>query len=316
MNLLKELTQICAPSGNEEKIRNFIIRSVEGYVDELNIDNLGNLIAVKKSTRIGAKKVMLAAHMDEVGLIVTYIDDNGFARFGEIGRINPNSLANSTVIFTNGAAGIVRFEGTSKDKLEYKKMFIDASGVNIGDTASFARNFSETEEHIFSNALDDRVGCYILIELIRQITNPSDDIYFVFTAQEELGLRGATVSAFGIESDIAFAIDVTPAYDFPGADKGAVKLGEGIAVKIKDNSIICHSKVKTMLIDTAIKLNLKYQLEVLTTGGTDAGAIHLTKNGIPSGVLSIPTRYIHSGCEVVCKRDIYDAIAIFKEILK
>jgi len=318
MELLKALTSITAPSGSEEAIRRFISENILNYCDNLTTDTLGNLIALKRGTSSTPKNIMFAAHMDEVGIIITYIDDNNFARFSNLGRISLQGLLNAKVVFTSGTIGIVRSEAKSSEKLTADKMFIDpiVGKINVGDCAVFSSRFDEGGDFVSSKSLDDRVGCYILIRLLREIKSANDNLYFVFTCQEEVGLRGARTSAYGITPDLAIAIDVTPAYDYPCDQKSSIKLGAGPAVKIKDNSVLCHPTVKELLISSADKLGINYQLEVLTRGGTDAGAIHQIKSGVPSGVLSIPTRYIHTMAEVASKQDIENAVNILKTAIK
>ncbi|WHH59496.1 M42 family metallopeptidase [Petroclostridium sp. X23] len=318
MDLLKELTQCYGPSGNEEKIRELLIEKIKDYVDEISVDPLGNLIARKKGN---GKKLMFAAHMDEIGIIVTFIDDNGFLRFSNIGGVSPHYSLFQKVIFENGTIGIIGYEEKIEEmkNLKLEKMFVDIGAsskeeaekmVNIGDAACFTGEFHQNFNKVSSKAMDDRIGCYILIEVIKSIKDNHNDLYFVFTVQEELGLRGAKTSAYSISPDYAIAIDVTGMGDIPGAKPMALKLGKGPAVKVKDSLIITHPFVRNLMVDTAKENEIPYQLEVLERGGTDSGAIHLTKGGIPSGVLSIPTRYIHSPREILDMDDVKNAIAL------
>lgn len=322
MDLLNKLTQCYGPSGNEESIRRLIIEEIKDYADQINTDPLGNLIVRKKGS---GKKLMLAAHMDEIGVIITYIDDNGFLRFSNIGGVSPFYALFQKVKFDNGTIGIIGYEEKIDEmkNLKLEKMFIDIGAatreeaektVNIGDAACFTGEFDSSLNKMSSKAMDDRVGCYILIETIKSIKEHQSDLYFVFTVQEELGLRGAKTSAFSIEPDYAIAVDVTNMGDIPGAKTMALKLGKGPAIKIKDNSIITHQYVRNLMIDTAKENDIPYQMEVLERGGTDSGAIHLTKGGIPSGVLSIPTRYIHSPREMVDVSDVKNAVLLMTAI--
>ncbi|NLY90590.1 MAG: M42 family metallopeptidase, partial [Firmicutes bacterium] len=182
--------------------------------------------------------------------------------------------------------------------------------VGVGEMAAFDHSFVDLGERVVAKALDDRVGCAVLIEALKQVRNPQNDLYCTFTVQEEVGLRGAKTSAFGIEPDLAIALDVTGTGDTPEAPKLAMKLGAGAAIKVKDLSLITHPRVKDLLTELAEKNNIPYQFEVLPFGGTDAGAIHLTKAGIPAGVISIPCRYLHSPSEMVDLNDVEAAVRL------
>ncbi len=323
IEILEKLTQCYGPAGNEEKIRELIITEIKDYVDELEVDALGNLIARKKGH---GKKLMFAAHMDEIGVIITHIDKDGFLRFANIGGINPHYSLYQRVQFCNGTTGVIGYETKIEDMKDLKlnKMFIDIGAktkeeaeklVTIGDAACFVGDFSYKQNRITSKALDDRLGCYILIEFIKSLKNNNNDLYFVFTVQEELGLRGAKTSAFSVSPDYAIAIDVTLTGDTPNCDLMDIKLGKGPAIKVKDSSIITHHFIRKLMIETAKEMNIPYQLEILEKGGTDSGAIHLTKGGIPSGVLSIATRYVHSTCETVDEDDVINAIKLLAGIV-
>lgn len=318
MELLKKLCSTFSPSGSEERITNLIYNEVKDFADEIKRDVLGNLIVRKKGN---GKKIMLAAHTDEIGVAVTFIDDNGFLRFGAVGGINPIYSLYQRVEFANGTIGVISYEENidSVKNINISKMFIDIGAknkseaekmVSIGDFASFKSEFHNNGNRVFSKALDNRAGVYVLIETLKNIKNQENDLYFVFTSQEEVGLRGARVSAFGIDPDIAIAVDVTDTGDTPNCKTMAVKLGGGVAVKVKDNSVICDKEVRESLIKCANDNDIDYQLEVLAFGGTDAGAIHTTKSGIKTGGLSIPVRYIHSTCETADFDDIKSAVKL------
>ena len=316
-NLIKEITSVFGPSGNEEKIREYIKKQVNDYVDQIYEDKLGNLIAVKKGNKNG-KRIMFAAHMDQIALMITHIDEDGFLRFTNVGGVGPDFLPGTPVIFSNGTIGTIGVEKIDKiTDLEMSKLYIDIGAknkkeaqkkVNIGDSAIYAPNFSENNNRIISNYHDDRIGCAVLIESIKNIQKNKNNLYFVFSAQEEVGLRGAKTAAYQIDPDIGIAVDVTATGDTPESQIMDVALGEGTAIKIKDNSTITHPLVKKLLIAECDKNSINYQFEVLEFGGTDAGAIHLTKGGIPSGTISIPTRYIHKPAEMVDLSDVKASI--------
>lgn len=308
MDLLKKLTQEYGPSGREDEIRELIKSECEKYADEIYTDALGNLIVHKKG---GGKKLMFAAHMDEIGAAVTYIEKEGYLRFSAVGGLYNKDLNMRKVRFANGTIGVI---GCDEDNKERKigKMYIDIGAenkeeaeklVSVGEMCTFAGDYSEQGRNVISKALDNRAGCYILIEALKQIKS-ENDIYFVFTVQEEVGLRGARTSAYGIMPDYALAIDVTDTGDTPENIKIATKLGGGACIKVMDRSVLCDSYVRSVLIELAKNNDIPYQLEVMTDGGTDAGAISLTGSGVKTGGISIPTRYIHSPAEMANKNDI------------
>ncbi|WP_077367594.1 M42 family metallopeptidase [Anaerosalibacter sp. Marseille-P3206] len=321
--LLKNLLSIYSPSGNENNVREFIKSEIKDYVDEIEVDALGNLIARKKGN---GKKIMIAAHMDQIGLMVTHIDDKGFLRFTNVGGISPFVSLSQKVVFENGVVGIIGSEPVEDmNKLNLENMYIDIgvfskeeaeAKINIGDICVYKTEYDENENVVSSKCLDDRVGCFVAIETIKKIKDNINDLYFVFTVQEEVGLRGAKTSAYRINPDMGIALDVTGSGDTPKAKTFDVCLGKGTAIKVKDNSILTHPKVKELMKDVARENNIKYQMEVLEFGGTDSGAIHLTREGIPSGVISIPTRYVHSTVEMASKNDILSSIDLLTKILE
>ena len=321
--LLKNLLSIYSPSGNENNVREFIKSEIKDYVDEIEVDALGNLIVRKKGN---GKKIMISAHMDQIGLMVTNIDEKGFLRFTNVGGISPFVSLSQKVVFENGVVGIIDSEPVEDiGKLKLENMYIDIgvfskeeaeSKINIGDVCVYKTEYDENENVVSSKCLDDRVGCFVAIEAIKKIKDNVNDLYFVFTVQEEVGLRGARTSAYRINPDMGIALDVTGSGDTPKAKTFAVGLGNGTAIKVKDNSILTHPKVKELMVDVAKENNIEYQMEVLEFGGTDSGAIHLTREGIPSGVISIPTRYVHSTVEMASKKDIISSIDLLIKILE
>lgn len=321
--LLDKLLNTFGPSGNEEKVSQIIEKEIETYVDEIYRDAMGNLIAFKKGN---GKKIMLSAHMDEIGLIITHIDTKGFLRFSNIGGVSQSLSHGQRVQFKDGTIGFISSEPLEEnEELKLEKMFIDIGvsnkeeaekKVSIGDVVSFCGPLVINNNRGFSKAMDNRISCFILIEIIKRIKRNHHNIYFVFTVQEELGIRGAKTSAYRINPDVGIAVDVTITGDTPKAKVMEVSLGKGPAIKVLDSSIICHPKVKELLISTAKEFKIPFQLEVLEKGGTDAGAIHLTKEGIPTGAVSIPTRYIHSPGEMVDLDDVENAIRLLIKTLE
>lgn len=311
--LIKGVTEAFGPSGSEEPVREFIKSRVKEYVDEVRTDPLGNLICVRKG-QAGGKKVLLDAHMDEIGLIVTHVDDKGFLRFSNIGGVSPYTTVGERVYFANGTTGVVGIEKVEDPKeVRFEKLFIDIgardkaeaeSRVRVGDMAAFLRNAERMGTRIVSKALDDRIGCAVVVETLRRAKSTKHTIYAVFAVQEEVGLRGARVAAFGIEPDVGIAVDVTRTGDTPKGITMDVSLGKGAAIKVKDASLICHPGLRKYLEKIAVERNIPYQLEVLEAGGTDSGAIQITKAGIPAAVVSVPCRYIHTPSEVVDENDV------------
>ena len=321
--LIKELTEAYGPSGREETVRKVIEDKIKPMVDKMEVDSLGNLIARKKGP---GKRVMLAAHMDELGLMVTYIDKNGFLRFSNVGGISPHILLGERVVFANGTVGTIGCEKIESMKdLNFQKLYIDIGAseqkeaedqVKIGDIAVYQRGFQDLGRRIISKSLDDRVGCAVLIQALKEIESPVNDLFFVFTVQEEVGVRGARTSAYRIKPDYGLAVDVTRTGDTPESETMAVALGKGPTVKVKDTLIITHPKVKKIMVDAAERTGIPYQLEVLERGGTDSGAIHLSREGVPSGVMSIPCRYIHTPSEMVDYDDVINGVKLLKSILE
>jgi len=269
---------------------------------------------------------MLAGHMDQIGLMVTFIDEKGFLRFTNVGGISPSISVSQRVIFENGTIGVIGTEFLESIKdLKLDKLFIDIGAsskeeaeklVSIGDIAGYYNEFLSDQTRVISPSLDDRLGCFIMIEALKQIKDPHHDLYFVFSTQEEVGIRGAKTAAYGIDPDYGLAIDVTATGDTPKAKPMAVKLGAGPAIKVRDNSMLAHPVMKNYMVKQAKDNGIPYQMEVLEYGGTDSGAIHLNRSGVPSGVLSIPTRYIHSTCETCYIEDIKQSVSLAVKILE
>jgi putative aminopeptidase FrvX len=323
--LVKRLTEKYGPSGHEQAIRELIREEITNLVDEVRVDALGNLIARRKGTGAAPrKKVMLAAHMDEIGVMVTYVDEKGFLRFAPLGGVNPLTLFGHRVIFENGCIGMIGREKKEIKAGEIKmdQLFIDvgardaaSSPVQVGDAASFWRDYADMGERMISKAMDDRIGCAILIDTLRQMGKSPHDLYFVFTVQEEVGLRGATTSTYGIQPDVALAVDVTDTGDTPESNTMSVGLGKGPAIKVKDTGMLAHPALKNLLAQTANEAKIPYQLEVLTGGSTDAAAMQLTREGVPAGVLSIPTRYVHTPSEMIDYGDVQNAVKLLMTFL-
>jgi putative aminopeptidase FrvX len=326
--LIKKLTEAYGPSGREEGIRRLIQGEIEGQVDEVRIDALGNLIACKKGRGEAPKKVMLAAHMDEVGLIVSHVDEKGFLRFGAVGGLSALTLVGTRALFANGTVGVINVESREpiKEIPPLDRLFLDVGAkdaasapVKVGDVASFQRPCVDSGERLIAKAMDDRIGCAILVQIIRELhaqgRTPADDVYFVFTVQEEVGLRGATTSAYGLEPDVAIAVDVTLSGDLPESPPMNMALGAGPAIKVKDSGMLAHPGLKDLLIETAQRHNIPCQLEVLTRGTTDAMAIQTSREGVPTGAVSIPCRHIHTSSEMVDYQDVLGAVKLLSALI-
>lgn len=337
MELLKKLCEAHGVPGREEAVRELVMHELKGVTDEIRTDTLGNVIALKKGSGRGPK-VMIAAHMDEIGFLISYMDEKtGFLRIDPVGGFDPRVLMAQRVIVhteTGDLLGIIGSkpphllsEEERKKSLELKDLFIDLGlpadevkkRVSIGDFVTLQQDFTTVGQLLSCKALDDRVGVYVMIEAIRKVKKHVCDIYAVATTQEEVGIRGARVSSFNIAPDIGIALDVTVASDVPGAGEHehVTKVGAGTAIKIKDSLSISNPKLVRALRQIAEKKKIKYQMEILPRGGTDAGAIQMTREGVAAVTISIPTRYLHSVVEAAHKDDIQasiDLLAAFLEI--
>jgi putative aminopeptidase FrvX len=328
--LIKRLTETFGPSGFEQPIREAIRREVRGLGDETRTDPLGNLIVhrgprARGRRAVAGRRIMLAAHMDEIGLIVSHVDDNGFVRFAALGGVYPRNLPGSRVRFAGGAAGIIGLEPTerSSDLPSMDKMFIDvgASGratcpVNTGDVAAFDRPFADFGERVAAKSMDDRIGCAVAIEALRNLGSSPHDIYVAFTTQEEVGTRGAQTSAYGIDPDLGFSIDVTGWGDTPGMRDFEVALGKGPAIKIRDGGMLSDPRVVDWMVQAAERNRIPYQREVLPGGTTDARAMQLVRAGVPVGCVSIPCRYVHTPSEMVDMGDVQNAVKLIVALLR
>ncbi|MGQ9608176.1 MAG: M42 family metallopeptidase [bacterium] len=322
-DLIKRLTEEYGPSGAERKVANIIKEEITPFVDEVKIDKLGSVIARKKGLGV---KVMLAAHIDEIGLIVTHIDKDGFLRFDTVGGVATFRLTGLRVVFSNGQVGVIDVEKVDNiANAGIDKLFIDIgakskedaqSKVSIGDFAVFRQDFVDLGDRVIAKALDDRIGCAILIETAKCLKDSPNDVYFVFTVQEEVGLRGATASAFAVDPDVGIAVDVTRTGDMPESMTMEVSLGKGPAIKVKDSGIISNPKVRQLLIDTAKDSGIPYQMEILLGGATDASSIERTRSGVPSGVISVPTRHLHTPSEMVDVNDVEGCVRLLTAVLE
>lgn len=336
-DLLKQICEIAGAPGFEKRIRDFIVKEVTPLVDEVRVDNLGNVMAIKKGTRNPEnRKVMVAAHMDEIGFIVTHIDENGFIRFHTLGGFDPKTLTAQRVI-VHGTKDLVGVMGskpihvmTQEEKNQTPKItdyFIDMGmskaevekHIKVGDPITRDRQLVEMGDCVNCKSIDNRVAVFILLEALRTLANPAYDVYATFTVQEEVGIRGANVAAHQINPDFGIALDTTIAYDVPGASahEKITELGKGTAIKIMDASTICDYRMVDYMKKTAEKHQISWQPEILTAGGTDtAGVQRMGKQGAIAGAISIPTRHLHQVIEMANKKDIELSIQLLKACLE
>jgi len=325
--LIRELTEAFGPSGAEKSIRDIISSEVAKHCDDFKVDSLGNLICVKRPSKPTAKtrKVMISAHMDEIGFAAMHIDDKGFIRFSNIGGHRPPTLVGQKVVFENGTVGYFGLEKQEgPNDLAFSKMFIDIGAktkeealkkVKVGDICGYVSYFYDNGDRCISKSMDDRACCALLIEAMKAVKNPKNELYCVFSTQEELGLRGARVAAYGIDPEIGLSLDVTGAGDTPNSAPMNMELGKGAAIKAKDSGAVAHPGIKNLLIELAEKKGIPYQMEVLDGGATDAAAIQLTRMGVPTGTISVPTRNLHTPAEMIDMSDYEAAIKLTVEFM-
>ena len=329
--LLAEICKAAGAPGHEQRVREIVLREIKPFVDEIKIDNMGNVITIKKGKK--RKRVMIAAHMDEIGFIVTHIDDKGFVYFHTLGGFDPKTLTAQRVIIHGkkdvlgvmGGKPIHLMNASDRTKVPtVKDYFIDTGMskeelenlISVGDTITRERELIEMGDCFNCKSLDNRVSVFILIEMFREMKNqPQYDIYGVFTVQEEIGVRGANVSSMDINPDFGFGLDTTIAWDTPGSTKQeqVSALGDGACIKVMDSSTVCDYRMVRYMKKLAKNKKLKTQLEILPAGGTDTSGIQrMNPGGCIAGAVSIPTRHIHQVIEMVNKDDVRGAIDLLR----
>jgi putative aminopeptidase FrvX len=331
--LFESLVATPGISGREERIRDVVKKEIEGLVDEVRIDKLGNLIGMRKGT---GSRVMLSAHMDSIGFLVRHIDDNGFLRLSPVGGFDPRTLVMQKVLVQGKKdyLGLVSpqeppiHKQQKEDREKTPKMddlFVDVmappdevkANISVGDPISLYRPPEVTDRAVSAPYLDDRLGVYCLIEALRAAKSTAE-VHAVVSVQEEVGVRGATTSAFGLDPDIGIALDVSIASDLPGIEghhKGLTQ-GEGVAVSVMDSMTISDSRLVKRFKDLADEKGIKYQLDILLGGGTDAGGIQLTKSGVPVITIGPPVRYVHTVNEMALISDIEDTVKLLAGFLE
>jgi endoglucanase len=337
-DLLKRLCETPGVPGREEPIRALVKDEMKTLVDEMRVDAMGSVVGVKKGSG-GGPKVMIAAHLDEIGFLVKHIDDKGFLRLQPLGGFDARVLVAQRV-YVHGFGGerllgalqpaakpthlLTDEERNKPPKLD--DLFVDVgltadevkTKVEIGDPVTLARTCEMIGGNVTSKTLDNRVSVFVMLEALRALGEHTADIYAVATTQEEVGLRGATTAAFHLQPDVGIAVDVTLAGDYPGnpAQDQITQIGNGTAIKIMDGSLICHPQLVRHFRDVAEKHEIKHQLEVLPRGGTDAGALQRSRGGVPAFTLSIPCRYVHTVNETASLTDIEATIILLARYLE
>jgi endoglucanase len=334
IQLLKQICEVAGARGREQRVRELVLKEIKNHADHIFIDNMGNLTAIKKGKE--PKKAMIAAHMDEIGFMVSHIDENGFLRFVPLGGFDPKTLTAQRVI-VHGKKDLIGVMGCKPihvmSPAEREKVvplsdyFIDMGMdkkevekyISIGDTVTRQRELIEMGNCVNCKSLDNRLSVFILIEAFKQLKNIPYDVYACFTVQEEVGIRGASVAALNIQPDFGFGLDITIAYDVPGSKthEQITRLGAGTAIKIMDSSVISDYRMVEYMKNTAHKYKIKWQPEILPAGGTDtAGLQRMVAGGAIAGCISIPTRHVHQVIEMADKNDIQASIDLLKNCLQ
>ncbi|NLG08171.1 MAG: M42 family metallopeptidase [Deinococcales bacterium] len=342
IELLKKLSEAAGVPSREEQVREIVRQELEGKVDELTVDAMGNLVAIKRSGRDGAPRVMVAAHMDEIGFLVRHVDDRGFLRVQSVGGFDTRNLfarqvtvhaskSGEELIGVMNPAGKPIHISTAEERKKIPTIdsfYIDLGlegdavkeKVRVGDMVTLRQEFVDLGTVVTGKALDDRSGCWILIETIKRLQQGEmgADLHAVFTVQEEVGLRGAITGAYAAEADVGVALDTTLAVDTPeiGEHLRVTQLGKGVGLKVMDSSIISTRWLLDHFMELAEANGIDYQLEVLPLGGNDAAAIQKSRGGIPSITLSTPSRYVHTVTEMVAKSDLEGAVALLTRFLQ
>lgn len=332
LTMLQQLCESSGISGDESGVREMISAEISPFVADVKIDALGNLVAFKKGAQKASKKLMISAHMDEVGFIVTHVTDEGLLKFAPVGGIDANAICGKPVTVGNKSlAGVISVDKPVhllKSEERQKSITIDDMYIDIGandkrqalehvmpgDTVSFPANFKCENGMVKSKALDDRVGCFVLINLIKQ--DLPFDTYFSFVVQEEVGLRGAKVAAFGIDPDAAIVVEATTAADIKGTapEKQVCRLSNGAVIAFMDKHTVYDRALYDLALDLAKEDNIKVQVKSMVAGGNDAGAIHQSRAGVRTIAVSLPCRYLHTACGMICADDIWETQKLVEKL--
>jgi endoglucanase len=323
-------------ASREEQIRAVTVEALRPLVDEVKVDRLGNTVAIKRGQ--GARRVMIAAHVDEIGFLVRHVDEKGFVKLQPVGGFDPRVLFAQRVLVQSTHGGPLRgvlmpaskpvhlMAGQEPKVPRIDEFFVDVGlsaeeareRVEIGDQVTLDRSFERVGNNVVGKAMDDRVGVFVMIEALRALRSHQVDVFAVATVQEEVGLRGATTAAYELEPDVGIALDITLAMDIPGgSEPDAVShLGQGAAIKVMDSSLLCDPRLVRQFRDIARREGVPFQMEILPRGGTDAGGIQRSRGGVPSITLSIPTRYVHTVDEMVSIADVEACINLLARYLE
>lgn len=335
-SLLRDLTQADGIPSREDNVRNVVAAHMRPLVDEMRVDTLGNLIGHVAGN--GGPSVALAAHMDEIGFIVRFIEDTGYLRLQPVGGFDPRTLVAQRVrlhlrngetingVIQPGAKPIHLLKPEDSKDLKIEEFFVDLgltadevkASVSVGDMVTMRRDFERMGDMVVSKALDDRLGIYVMLEAVKAAGKVNADVYPIATVQEEVGLRGAMTAAFGVKPDIAIALDTTISADIPGVpgDASVTKLRHGAAIKVFDSSQLPNRKLVDHLREIAEANDIPFQLEVLPRGGTDAGAMQRTQDGVITATISIPSRYVHTTNEMASVTDIQASVDLLAQFLR
>jgi putative aminopeptidase FrvX len=338
--LLKRLSETPGVPSREERIRSVVVEALRPLVDEARTDALGNAVFFKQGSGRGqGPRVMIAAHMDEIGFLVRHVDKDGFLRLQPVGGFDPRTLVAQRAIVHTTAGDSLRgvvmpsggrpyhmLAGQEPKVPKLEELFVDLGLpgervrdlVEVGDMVTLDRTVERAGEHIIGKAMDDRVGVFVMIEALRAARQHEVDIVAVATVQEEVGLRGATTAAYGLEPHVGIALDGTLAVDIPGTDEAEVvtRLGKGVGIKVMDSSSISDPRLVRHMRELAHQENIPFQLEILPRGGTDAGALQRTRAGVPAITLSVPIRYVHTVNEMISETDVKAAIGLLAHYLE
>ncbi len=326
MELFAQLTQLFGPSGYESRVREFIKNELKDLADEIIEDAIGNLIVFKKGYGENKKKIMLSGHTDEIGVQVIKVEDNGMIMVKSLGSSWIYTTYQSRVQFKNGTIGVVASR-VRPDKIDDKftNLYVDIGLskkedvlklVDVGDAGVYMGSFETLAgDYITAKAIDDRVGCYMMMETLKNVKSAYHDVYYVFAVQEEVGCRGSKVTAARIKPDLGIAVDVTPGHDRPGDLEGSNTLGNGTAIKISDTSVICDEALNELMFALCKENNIPYQKEVIYVGGTDASSMNMSGYGVKAGAVSVVTRYTHGPNAIVNKKDIEASISLLSKLV-
>lgn len=337
IELLRSLVEAHGVSGQEDQVRDIVRNELKG-ICEMRTDSMGNLHCVRQGKGKSPKKLMLAAHMDEIGFVVKYIDDKGFLRIQTLGGWDPRQMASQRV-FVHAKRGMLNGVLMSSTKPKHmlspeemnkppqvENYFVDIGmneaaakkAVSLGDMVTMNRTMQQMGQLLTCKSMDDRVAVYVMIEAVKAAKKHDVELHAIATVQEEIGLRGAAASGWSVQPDMVVAIDITLANDIPCLDPmdHVTKLGDGAAIKIMDSSLICHPKLVEHFRALAVKHKIKHQMEVLPFGGTDAGAVQRLHGGVPAFTLSIPTRYVHTVNETVHSADVDACVALLARYIE